>query len=89
MLLPDDIMVPGEKVICAILTQVVLAMTKNQFREKKSAIHLHLSRWNIIYSEKLKHKMEFCFTPTNFREQTELTIHKIINYYKDYIMLRK
>lgn len=31
-----DIMVPGEKVICALVTQVVLAVAKNQFKEKIS-----------------------------------------------------
>lgn len=75
-------MVAGEKVICAIVTQVVSAMTKNLFTEKKNVLLiLHSSRKNIIYSEKLKHKTEFCFTSTNYREQIELlTIHENMNY---------
>lgn len=31
-----DIMVPGEKVICALVAEVVLAVAKNQFKEKIS-----------------------------------------------------
>lgn len=34
-----DIMVPDEKVMCVIVTQVVLAEAKNQFKEKVSDIH--------------------------------------------------
>lgn len=29
-----DIMVPSKKVICALVTQAILAVAKNQFREK-------------------------------------------------------